>query len=521
MMGSFQKKPHKESFRSRLSASVLLIALAVVVCLGAVVSSKPQAALAAYSDPETVERERIESGGMIRYKYYVEMNEIPNTYLFIGTYLISTKAITEEYYQLAMKSQQQHNQNNYFYKSELSQGAWKDIKDGGSLERLEASSASVAPGDINDLWISHVIGDDGSIRDPFSGESKDAYGDAHDLMNLTELKPLKSQYDMLNSSAGQSAAVGGNGASGQGAAAGGNGAFGLGAAAGGNGAFGQGAAANRAAVENQHTLLTRMALIKPEGEYQKIFPDMGHNEITDRADATKEKLRENYYEPLLERGEKVEERQKSVERFFATETLSFESNIQFGEGGAGTFSDGKLNTNLHNEFIPVVLGEFVRAGAPKEIKYLSKPHVGTDNLRTVVRTLRKRIESLGGEILYSTRTTDILTCAGKIVGVVTTAGKIDTDAVFLAIGHSARDTFEMLYSRNVAMASKIYSMGVRIEHLKESIDRAQYGKFAPILGAADYKMATPTETGRSLYTFCMCPGGRVVNASSEEGGVCV
>ena len=128
---------------------------------------------------------------------------------------------------------------------------------------------------------------------------------------------------------------------------------------------------------------------------------------------------------------------------------------------------------------------------------------------------------MGGEILYSTRMTDIVVCAGKITGVMTSAGKIDTDALFLAVGHSARDTFEMLYRHSVTMESKIYSMGVRIEHLRENINRAQYGKFASLLPAADYKMAVNTESGKSLYTFCMCPGGRVVNASSEEGGVCV
>lgn len=224
---------------------------------------------------------------------------------------------------------------------------------------------------------------------------------------------------------------------------------------------------------------------------------------------------------VLERGEKVEDRAKTVEKFFSDLTLRPDSNVQFGEGGAGTFSDGKLNTNLHNEYIAVVLGEFVRAGAPEEIKYLAKPHVGTDKLRAVVKNLREKVRALGGEFFYSTRMTDILTCAGKIVGVMTTSGKIETSALFLALGHSARDTFEMLYSHGVKMESKIYSMGVRIEHLRETIDRSQYGNFARYLGAADYKTAVNTETGRSLYTFCMCPGGQVVNAGSEEGGVCV
>ena len=224
---------------------------------------------------------------------------------------------------------------------------------------------------------------------------------------------------------------------------------------------------------------------------------------------------------VFERGEKVEDREKTVDRFFADLTLDPSSNVQFGEGGAGTFSDGKLNTNLHNEYIPIVLDEFIRCGAPEEIRYLAKPHVGTDHLRTVVKNMREKIIALGGEIRYRATVTDIRTVAGKITGVVVDGGATDTDAVFLAVGHSARDTFEMLNRHSVKMESKIYSMGVRIEHLRESIDYAQYGKFASAMPAADYKMAVSTPTGSSLYTFCMCPGGHVVNASSEEGGVCV
>ncbi len=224
---------------------------------------------------------------------------------------------------------------------------------------------------------------------------------------------------------------------------------------------------------------------------------------------------------VLERGERVEDRERTVNRFFTDHNLDPNSNVQFGEGGAGTFSDGKLNTNLHNEYIPVVLEEFIRCGAPEEIRYLSKPHVGTDNLRTVVKNMREKIIALGGEVRYRTTVTDIRIVAGKIIGVVTDQGATETDAVFFAVGHSSRDTFEMLNGHSVKMESKIYSMGVRIEHLRETIDRAQYGKFASLLPAADYKMATSTPTGSSLYTFCMCPGGHVVNASSEEGGVCV
>ncbi len=224
---------------------------------------------------------------------------------------------------------------------------------------------------------------------------------------------------------------------------------------------------------------------------------------------------------VLERGEAVEEREKTIRSFFDTLVLSPNSNVQFGEGGAGTFSDGKLNTNLHNVYIPMVLQEFVDCGAPQEILYLAKPHIGTDNLRLVVRSMREKIISFGGSFLYNCTMTGIKTVAGQVVGVETTSGFFPCRALFLAIGHSSRDTFERLYDMGVRMESKIFSMGVRIEHRQKDINFAQYGSAAKYLGAADYKMATRTETGRSLYTFCMCPGGRVINASSEDGGVCV
>ncbi len=224
---------------------------------------------------------------------------------------------------------------------------------------------------------------------------------------------------------------------------------------------------------------------------------------------------------VLERGESVDEREKTISDFFRTLVLDADTNVQFGEGGAGTFSDGKLNTNVHNGFVPYVLKTFVSFGAPEEILYLAKPHIGTDNLRVVVKNMREKIIALGGEFFFGTRFVDFDAPLKKLVSVTTTKGKIECENLFLAIGHSARDTFEMLYRKNVNMVSKPYSMGVRIEHLRTEINKTQYGKSAADLPAADYKTAVETDTGRSLYTFCMCPGGRVINASSEVGGVCV
>ena len=223
---------------------------------------------------------------------------------------------------------------------------------------------------------------------------------------------------------------------------------------------------------------------------------------------------------VFERGEKVEERSKSVRTFFDTLVLKSNSNVQFGEGGAGTFSDGKLNTNLHNEYVSVVLNEFVKFGAPKEITYLNKPHVGTDNLVEVVKNMRKEIIALGGEVHFNEQVVDIEIKNSHVTSVTTPKNKYPCKGAFFAIGHSARDTFEMLHHKGVLMTTKTFSMGTRIEHLRNEIDRAQYGKNAKI-SSADYKLATREDTGRSLYTFCMCPGGKVINASSEEGAVCV
>jgi hypothetical protein len=228
---------------------------------------------------------------------------------------------------------------------------------------------------------------------------------------------------------------------------------------------------------------------------------------------------------VLERGLDADTRSEKVAKFWQTGELDPECNVQFGEGGAGTFSDGKLNTGTKNPRIPWVLQQFVSAGAQENILYDAKPHVGTDILRTVVKNIRERIISLGGTVKFGTKLTGIDTddtSAVKSILAVSDGAEITIpcSSVLLAIGHSARDTFEMLNSSGVSMAPKAFSMGVRIEHPQKLIDKSQYGDFAgaPALAAADYKLNCRTEAG-SAYTFCMCPGGYVVAAASEEGGV--
>lgn len=229
---------------------------------------------------------------------------------------------------------------------------------------------------------------------------------------------------------------------------------------------------------------------------------------------------------VVERGEQVEKRQQSVKNFFLTRRLNPESNVQFGEGGAGTFSDGKLNTGTKNYRQREVLTQFVRHGAPEEILYSAKPHVGTDKLAGVVRSMREEVLRLGGEMRFNTKLTDILIYNGAVQG-VTLQEKghapidFETDAVILAIGHSARDTVEMLYHKGIPIQQKAFSVGARIEHRQEMINRSQYGEMFthPKLRAADYKLACHPYGGRGAYTFCMCPGGTVVCASSEAGTV--
>ena len=228
---------------------------------------------------------------------------------------------------------------------------------------------------------------------------------------------------------------------------------------------------------------------------------------------------------IIERGKSVDERVKDVEAFWAEgaggdAAPDPESNVQYGEGGAGTFSDGKLTTGIKDPRIRKVLEEFVKAGADPEILYKHKPHIGTDRLREIVKNLRMKIESMGGEVRFRTRLESIETAEGQIRAVVTSGGRIETDYLVLAIGHSARDTFGMLHDAGIHMEQKPFSIGVRIEHSQKDINRIQYGdeKLAGILGAADYKISYRCpETGRGVYTFCMCPGGVVVNASTEPG----
>jgi uncharacterized protein len=236
-------------------------------------------------------------------------------------------------------------------------------------------------------------------------------------------------------------------------------------------------------------------------------------------------LAQSGFRPLvLERGRKVRERTKDTWDLWRKHTLHAESNVQFGEGGAGTFSDGKLYSQIKDprHLSRKVLTEFVKAGAPEEILYVSKPHIGTFRLVSMVEKMRAEIEALGGEIRFEQRVTDLRIDDGHVRGVVMASGEeIRADHVILALGHSARDTFEMLHRRGVFMEAKPFSVGFRIEHPQTLIDRARYGQSAgnPLLGAADYKLVYHAKNGRSVYSFCMCPGGQVVAATSEPGCV--
>ena len=222
---------------------------------------------------------------------------------------------------------------------------------------------------------------------------------------------------------------------------------------------------------------------------------------------------------VLERGEDAASRHEKVRKFFETGELDPRSNVQFGEGGAGTFSDGKLNTGVNNPRISWVLEQFVKCGAREDILFDAKPHVGTDVLLTVVQNLRGWIISLGGEVRFNSHVTDLCTENGKLTGLLLEDGeKIPCDHAIFAIGHSARDTFEMLLERAVPMEPKAFAMGVRIEHPQSVIDAAQYGGMNPVLPPADYKLVRHLDDG-SVFSFCMCPGGFVVAAASEEGRV--
>ncbi len=230
---------------------------------------------------------------------------------------------------------------------------------------------------------------------------------------------------------------------------------------------------------------------------------------------------------VLERGERVEQRAVTTEIFASEGKLNPESNIQFGEGGAGAFSDGKLTTGIKDKRCRTVLRELCAHGAPEEILYLARPHIGTDRLPRVVAAIREEILSLGGEIRFSTRLTGVKTAAGCLCAVSyqdqAGTGEIETDALVIAIGHSAADTQQMLFLSGVDMMQKPFSVGARIEHPQALINESQYGRFArhPALGAAEYHLSTRLRDGRGAYTFCMCPGGTVASAASRPGGVCV
>ena len=228
---------------------------------------------------------------------------------------------------------------------------------------------------------------------------------------------------------------------------------------------------------------------------------------------------------VTEQGKCVEEREQEVYSFWETGKLNPFCNVQFGEGGAGTFSDGKLNTNLNNEYCKKVINQFVLMGAPKEIAYINKPHIGTDNLKHIVKTIREKIIELGGQVLFNTQFVDYKTQNGNLCAVIVknvldgTITKIETDNVVLAVGHSARQTFNTLFNSGLEFKQKPFAMGVRIEQNQQDVNLSQYGSNTLPLPSADYKLVAHLPNGRSVFTFCMCPGGVVVNSSSEPDAI--
>lgn len=228
---------------------------------------------------------------------------------------------------------------------------------------------------------------------------------------------------------------------------------------------------------------------------------------------------------ILERGADVDTRSEVVEKFFGTGFFDKGSNVQFGEGGAGTFSDGKLTCGVNDSRMEYILSQFVHFGANDDILYSAKPHIGTDVLRIVVKNMREEIISLGGRVIFGAKLCDMKIVANKICSVTyekdSKCEEIGCNMLVMAIGHSARDTFELIFNKGLNMIQKQFSIGVRVEHLQSMINKSQYGNFAShkALGAADYKLSCKTNEGRGVYTFCMCPGGSVVAATSEENMV--
>ena len=285
-------------------------------------------------------------------------------------------------------------------------------------------------------------------------------------------------------------------------------------------------------VKNEEHLLKKHQsnkdiFLTPEEKY--VYPEIGNKKINYRPIIVGSGpaglfcaylLAELGYRPIIiERGEKIEERVKSVENFWKTGVLNKNSNVQFGEGGAGTFSDGKLNTLVKDKSFRMkkVFEIFVESGADKDILYTNNPHIGTDVLRKVIINLRKKIIDFGGEFRYKTTLTNINTKENKMTSIeINHKEIIETDILVLAIGHSARDTFEMLDKKDFSLESKPFAIGLRIQHPQELININQYGKNSKLLPPASYKLTYQTKEGRGVYSFCMCPGGYVVNASSEE-----
>ncbi len=228
---------------------------------------------------------------------------------------------------------------------------------------------------------------------------------------------------------------------------------------------------------------------------------------------------------IIEQGKNVFERQKDVDEFWHNRILNEKSNVQFGEGGAGTFSDGKLASNVSNEYTKLVINEFVLHGAPEDIFYSHAPHIGSDKLKEVVVNIRKHIESLGGEIRFNTEFVDFESKNGKITAVITrdvnlgVENRIETSAVILAVGHSATNVYRLLKERQVSLKQKPFAIGVRIEQSQELINKAQYGEIQKDFPAANYKLAVHLSNGRSVFTFCNCPGGVVVASSSDENTI--
>lgn len=287
-----------------------------------------------------------------------------------------------------------------------------------------------------------------------------------------------------------------------------------------------------AAVQSESKILKRakspnISLVKEKERY--VFPKHGEEPLQERpviAGAGPAglfcayMLAEQGYCPLvIERGEMVEERTKTIDHFWKTNELLLDSNVQFGEGGAGTFSDGKLNTLVKEKGFRnrKVLETFVKMGADPSILYRNKPHIGTDVLKNVIQNMRKEIIRLGGEFWFHSKLTDFHTEQGRITSVtINDEKKVNTSVLVLAIGHSARDTFSLLKEKNLTMIPKPFAVGFRVEHPQSLIDEGRYGAAASQLGAADYKVSHTAANGRGVYSFCMCPGGYVVNASSEQ-----